>query len=990
MRKIFSCAFFCIFMTCFVVMNFCLAIEQEKADVIFQIGYPDAKTAEFTKWVDWEKIRDTKSPVAHFVVGKQRCSDWMPMHISTRDLKNAGLSFTSEIEFESPKVYDVPTYFIMGITFAHPTEPSLIKIRINGFDLEPKRQPKGPEGKYQFDTAYEVGYSESVIFEIPVGKIVNGKNLISITLEDGSWLFYDYIALRQKPEPLPLETLDLKQRFRENEMRDVREILFVIRKPGTDEHWYANFGYYAADEKVFPFHPDGGAMLCLLDVDTGKTRNIFEDPKGSIRDPQIHYDGQKVVFSYLPAGKLHYNLYEINIDGTGLRQITTGDWDDIEPTYTASGDIIFCSSRSKRWVQCWLTQVATLYRCGPNGENLHELSANIEQDNTPWPLPNGQILYMRWEYVDRSQVHYHHLWTMNPDGTRQMVFYGNQEPGIVMLDAKPIPGSDKIVSIFSPGHGITEHYGKITVVDPRFGPDNPEGAVEISLQYEHADPWAFSENAFLAANRTRMVLVNGDGRSQILYELPQNLKDGGFYVHEPRPVVKRERELQIADQVIPEEATGKFALLDVYQGRKMENVKRGTVKELLVMESLPEPIHYSGGMDQISAGGTFTLERVVGTVPVNPDGSAFFELPALRSFFFIAMDHDGKPVKRMHSFTTAMPGETTSCIGCHETRMTAPKSGMQADMQSQLMQLLARTPSKPLPVSDIPDVFDFPRDIQPILDVHCVSCHNNDRADAGVNLVGDWGPVYTTSYLTLSGRNMFGDNRNRPESNFAPYEIGSCASKLYKMIEQEHQGVKLSEPQKKIVRFWLDAGANYAGTYAANGTGLIGWPYRNKIVNNDADWPETKAMQEAISRRCDTCHTQEKQMRLAHFLSEEGGRYNRHLIFNLSDPEKSKILLGPLSKDAGGNGRCSGTVFADKNDPDYRTILAGIERGRRYILEESNRFSMKPFIANWPYTREMIRYGVLSPDHDVKQPIDPYQVDRQYWELLQYRHPTEK
>ena len=258
-------------------------------DIIFQIGIPDARSAEFTKWIDWEKLRETKSPVARFVVGKNRNRDWMPMHISTRDMQNAGLSFTSEIEFDSYKTFDVPLYFVMGIAFAHPNEQSLIKMTVNGFDLEPKRQPKGPEGRINFDVNTDTGYFESVIFEIPAGKIIRGQNLFSITLEDGSWLFYDYIVLRQKSEPLvQLPPMDLKTQFLAGEMRDVREVLFVIRKSGEDEHWYANFGYYAADENVFPFVPHAGAQLCILNLETGETRTIFEDPGGSIRDPQVH------------------------------------------------------------------------------------------------------------------------------------------------------------------------------------------------------------------------------------------------------------------------------------------------------------------------------------------------------------------------------------------------------------------------------------------------------------------------------------------------------------------------------------------------------------------------------------------------------------------------------------------------------------------------------------------------------------------------------
>ncbi len=957
-----------------------------ESDVIFQIGRPDAKGAEFHRPLDWEKMQNTDERIIYrYRVGEDRAKDWAPMHMSTRDFKNAGKKFSYQIEFQSEKSYDIPLYFVVGYCYIHPSEYSLVCLNLNGKDLPPQRLSGIENQTEKFEPLWQLGKVATLVLEIPAGTVVQGTNLLSITLEDGSWFFYDYLALREKNEPLPQVTSDeLLREFRDPQtgpMSDVKEILFVVRKPGEDPHWYANFGYYAQDENTFPFPLGSGAEMQILNVETGDVRTIFKDEHGSMRDPQIHYDGQKLVFSYLPAGKRHFNLYEINLDGTGLKQLTFGDWDDIEPTYMPDGDIIFCSSRSKRWVQCWLTSVATLHRCGPNGEDVHEVSANIEQDNTPWMLPNGQVIYMRWEYVDRSQVHYHHLWTMNPDGSRQSVFYGNFHPEIVMLGAKPIPNSEKVVATFSPGHGIREHYGDITVVDPKRGPDDLKGAVSISGHYEHCDPWAFSENAFLAGRFSRLELIDGEGFTQTLYALPENLGREGFWIHEPRPILTRERERIIPDQTDRELTTGRLVLADIYDGRRMKDVPRGSIKELLVLESMPEPIHYSGGMDQISVGGTFTLERIVGTVPVAPDGSASMELPALRSYLFVAMDHDDKPVKRMHSFTSVMPGETTTCIGCHEPRTQTPDTKSDAS----LFKRLARSPAKPKPVDGVPEVFDFPRDIQPILDKHCVSCHNFDRMDAGINLSGDWTPMYTASYLTLSYRKLLGDNRNRPQSDFKPYEIGSSASKLLKLIDEKHEGVELTEAERKIVRLWLDVGANYAGTYAANGPGLIGWYYLNELKRNDLAWPETTAMSDTIVRRCDSCHTQEKRMRIAHTMSEDGNRYNRHFIYNLSNVEKSPILTAPLSEAAGGRGICekkSGQpVFAGKDDADYRTIQAGIQRGRDYILHESNRFSMKPFVANWPYTREMIRYGVLPPDHDLKQPIDPYETDRKYWQL---------
>ncbi|MBC7337401.1 MAG: PD40 domain-containing protein, partial [Clostridia bacterium] len=178
---------------------------------------------------------------------------------------------------------------------------------------------------------------------------------------------------------------------------------------------------------------------------------MLDDPRGGIRDPQVHYDGRKILFSYRKGGTHPFHLYEINVDGTGLRQLTDGSDDDIEPTYCPDGSIIFCSSRCRRFVNCWYTRVAVLYRCDADGKNIRPLSSNNDHDNTPWMLPDGRVLYMRWEYVDRSQVHFHHLWTMNPDGTFQTVFFGNMYGGVAMLDAKPIPNTNKVVVSWSPG-----------------------------------------------------------------------------------------------------------------------------------------------------------------------------------------------------------------------------------------------------------------------------------------------------------------------------------------------------------------------------------------------------------------------------------------------------------------------------------------------------------------------------------------------------------
>jgi len=200
-------------------------------------------------------------------------------------------------------------------------------------------------------------------------------------------------------------------------MADVEEIVFAARGPGRDGHWYANFGHHSTSADRMLYRE--GGQLCALNLRTGKLRVLLNDPRGGVRDPQVHYDGGKILLSYRKGTGRHYHLYEINTDGSGLRRITDGRQDDIEPIYLPDDDIMFCSSRVNRFVQCWFTQVAVLHRCNGDGSDVRLVSANVEQDNTPWMLGDGRVLFMRWEYVDRSRVRFHHLWTINPDGTGQ-------------------------------------------------------------------------------------------------------------------------------------------------------------------------------------------------------------------------------------------------------------------------------------------------------------------------------------------------------------------------------------------------------------------------------------------------------------------------------------------------------------------------------------------------------------------------------------------
>ena len=92
--------------------------------------------------------------------------------------------------------------------------------------------------------------------------------------------------------------------------------------------------------------------------------------------------------------------------------------------------------------------------------------------------------------------------------------------------------------------------------------------------------------------------------------------------HEPRPLAARPREPVILATDGRGQQTGRVMLEDIYAGRNMAGVRKGEVKKLLVLKQLPKPVNFSGGMEPLTIGGSFTLAEILGTVPVEPDGSA--------------------------------------------------------------------------------------------------------------------------------------------------------------------------------------------------------------------------------------------------------------------------------------------------------------------------------------------------------------------------------
>ncbi|MFC1604848.1 hypothetical protein ACFL5F_07455 [Planctomycetota bacterium] len=805
------------------------------------------------------------------------------------------------------------------------------------------------------------------------------------------------------------------------ELDKIEEIVFAVRQL-KGPHWYENMGYAITDVNDKAYGSRG--YLCKLNLRAGKVKLLLEDPQGAVRDPQVHYDGEKILFSYRRGSTDYFHLYEINADGSGLKQLTDGPFDDIEPTYLPDGGIIFCSSRAKRWVPCWYVHVATLHRCDGDGGNIRMLSSNIENDNTPWMLPDGRVMYTRWEYVDRSREDFHHLWVMNPDGTGQTTFYGNLYPKDVYLDAKPVPGNERIVMVNSPNHGQAEHQGRISLVKTDLGPDDKTAQEMINTGRDFRDPYPLSPDSILVAEKTRLLMMDSRGRTRELYRLPTELSSGEAWLHEPRPLRPRPRELVIPPRKDLAQSTGQLTVLDIYIGRNMEGIERGAIKKLLILENLPKPVNFTGSMDPISYGGSYTLNRVLGTVPVEPDGSVNMKVPPLRSLQFVALDENDLAVKRMLSFVTVMPGEVTTCIGCHEDRTTPPPV-------LPTVQALKRPPSRITPIQGTPEIFDYPRDIQPILDKHCLPCHDSDEYAGRVLLTGDQGPMFTHSYYTLSARLQMADGRDLARGNYPPYTIGSSVSPLMDKLDPSHYDVRPTPHELRMVKLWIDASATFPGTYAALGSGMIGpyaaLQYGTKKEPDYSSWPSMKAAAEVLDRRCVSCHygkmklprhpADTLELRLHHLVYGKGAprfwtppwvepydstrrvgslewmkeyadprmQFSRHVLYNLSCPEKSLQLLAPLAKGAGGYGIC-GSVFESTDDADFRILLAAINDAKAY-LEKITRFNMPNFRPEPEYIREMQRFGILPSDYRLGDPIDVYETDRKYWQSM-WHQPT--
>ena len=524
-------------------------------------------------------------------------------------------------------------------------------------------------------------------------------------------------------EELWLQTHRLRRQIAlANPLADIGPLAFVKRVPSGFSHQLTQYAGHRARPGggVFVLDAPGKSMQCRQ-LDRGL-------PLGSPLHMDVSWDGRRILFAHAETNPdattwtanmdQFYHLYEMSADGSNLRQLTDGRVDDFAPRYLPGGKILFISTRRGGFHRCGRgpCNVYTMAVAEPDGSNIRVISFHETHEWDPAVLNDGRVIYTRWDYVDRHAVHYQQLWSVRPDGSDVRIFYGNNTLNPVgVWEARPIPGSNHVMATAAAHHAMTA--GSIIRLDVTQGVDGLEpitrltpdalfpesesrverwlNATGVTTKPEvpeeelrwpnhcYRTPYPLSDDFFLAAysyepligepfaNRPNMFgiyLVDRFGNKELLY------RDAAIGSLWPMPLRPR-RVAPALPSMLAQDASGEgtFLVRDVNTSWPQLSESRDVVKGLRIIQVLPKTTPHANtprvGLANASPG-----KQVLGTVPVEADGSAFFRAPAGIPLLFQALDERGMAIQTMRSLTYLQPGEQTSCVGCHEHRTTAPVS----------------------------------------------------------------------------------------------------------------------------------------------------------------------------------------------------------------------------------------------------------------------------------------------------------------------------
>ena len=688
------------------------------------------------------------------------------------------------------------------------------------------------------------------------------------------------------------------------ELSGSNEILFIKRFTYTSNHYYTEF----LNSQWKP-----GGCIFVLSLKDGSTRQLTADLAGGVFGRMdLSFDARKVVFDWKRSAGEGYRIYEVGIDGHGLRQILKAPdneaelvakyhyeyhngTDDMHPCYLPDGGIAFVSTRCQTSTLCHGGDAFTtcvLHRVDADGTNLRQLSFGALSEFTPTVLPSGRFMYARWEYVDKGAVAAKCIWSMRLDGTDSSEIYGNDIAfPTTMIQARAIPGApNKYVFLGCP-HYPQNALGTVVRIDMNKPIRTEEPMTYITPQVKilaeggwhfldpasgrmaqdgggngplFRDPWPLDEKHFLVAHKP-----GGFGGSYApagygLYLLEQGgqvepfYRDAAISCWQPLPLKARERPpvlTSAADRELADRKLARCVVTDIYHG--LEGVGRGSIRHLRILEQVARPWsarrfgrlnadEYDQQHAVVSKDTALGLKVQHGIVPVEKDGSAHFLVPANANIFFQALDENYLAVQTERTFVNYMPGETRSCVGCHET------PGDVSPPASVSPIALGRAPSLPGPQPGETSArrpLHYPTDVQPVLDRHCIKCHNEKDLKGGLDLTGRPTRFFSASYENLIAERRDGrkDRRepglvptigeNHPKTGNIQYlparSLGSHNSLLVAMLApdkvrlqgdqarlerlgklvQTHKDIRLDPAELLKISNWVDTNAQYYGSY---------------------------------------------------------------------------------------------------------------------------------------------------------------------------------
>ncbi|MFH0945920.1 MAG: hypothetical protein V2A76_12035, partial [Planctomycetota bacterium] len=655
------------------------------------------------------------------------------------------------------------------------------------------------------------------------------------------------------------------------ELRRVRRLAPLLAKWTRfvfDQHrhvpWSWKYTEGLSDAQGFRFFAPGSSLELLeFEGAHGQVTRLLEDRGGVIRNPDVSFDGKRILFAWKKSDREDdFHLYEMNVESREIRQLTHGlGQADYEGVYLPDGNIVFSSTRCVQIVDCNWVEVSNLFAMDGAGRFMRRLGYDQVHTIFPTVTDDGRVLYTRWDYNDRAQIFTQPLFQMNADGTGQQEFYGGSSWFPTnLVHARKIPGSREVVAVVT-GHHTPAH-GKLGIIDPALGRQEGQG-IELIAKVREAEPiridmygmggdqyqypYPLDEERFLVTlalptpdgglGRFNIYLVDRDGRRELLVEGAESGE--GIGCRQLVPLAPRPTGHVRPSLVDYRKETGAVFMQNIYEGPGLAGVKKGTIDRLRVvaLEYRAAGVGHAqqegaGGFADVSSpiavgNGSWDVKVVLGSAKVHEDGSAFFKVPALKPVYFQALDRDGFCVQTMRSWTTLMPGETQSCVGCHEDK----NSTSRAELGRALA--LQGGPQELTPFYGPPRGFSYTQEVQPILDRHCAGCHDG-KGDVPLCLTGE--PVrleemkraVSKSYLELTHTSNERGDCNHPLVNWIdsmsgpallpPRHRGSTTSSLTTLLKEGHQGVTLSAEELEKIACWIDLLVPYCGDYLEHNT----------------------------------------------------------------------------------------------------------------------------------------------------------------------------